>query len=281
MRDGVKLAADVWLPDARAPGRSRFCSSTCRTGRRRRAAGASRSTPTSSRHGYAVARVDIRGTGNSEGTLIPYEYSEIEQRDGEDVIAWLASPAVLERQRRDVRHLVGRVQLDPHGDAPPARPEGDHRRRRHRRPLPGRRALHGRDHARRLLGDEPGPRQRGARRAGLRPGPTLLRGALRSASVDAHVQGAAARRPVLGPHRAEQTVRVDPDSGLHDRRLVRRLSRQHPAHARAPEGARRRRSSAPGTTRTRTSRTRSPASTGATRPSAGSTSGSRAATRGS
>ncbi len=43
------------------------------------------------RRGYVVARVDIRGTGRSQGTLIPYEYSEIEQRDGEQVIAWLAS----------------------------------------------------------------------------------------------------------------------------------------------------------------------------------------------
>jgi putative CocE/NonD family hydrolase len=41
--------------------------------------------------GYVVARVDIRGTGKSEGTLIPHEYSEIEQRDGDEVIAWLAS----------------------------------------------------------------------------------------------------------------------------------------------------------------------------------------------
>jgi putative CocE/NonD family hydrolase len=40
--------------------------------------------------GYVVARVDIRGTGNSEGRLIPYEYSEIEQEDGESVIDWLA-----------------------------------------------------------------------------------------------------------------------------------------------------------------------------------------------
>jgi len=43
------------------------------------------------RRGYAVARVDIRGTGNSEGRLVEYEYSEQEQRDGEDVIAWLAT----------------------------------------------------------------------------------------------------------------------------------------------------------------------------------------------
>jgi uncharacterized protein len=43
------------------------------------------------RHGYAGARVDIRGTGASAGELPDGEYSEQEQRDAEDVIAWLAS----------------------------------------------------------------------------------------------------------------------------------------------------------------------------------------------
>jgi uncharacterized protein len=42
-------------------------------------------------HGYAGARVDIRGTGASDGELPDGEYSEQEQRDAEDVIAWLAS----------------------------------------------------------------------------------------------------------------------------------------------------------------------------------------------
>ena len=42
------------------------------------------------RHGYAGARVDIRGTGGSGGELPDGEYSEQEQRDAEDVIAWLA-----------------------------------------------------------------------------------------------------------------------------------------------------------------------------------------------
>jgi uncharacterized protein len=42
------------------------------------------------RRGYVVARVDMRGTGTSEGRLIPYEYSEQEHKDGEAVIAWLA-----------------------------------------------------------------------------------------------------------------------------------------------------------------------------------------------
>ncbi|MGH3190694.1 MAG: CocE/NonD family hydrolase [Streptosporangiaceae bacterium] len=43
------------------------------------------------RHGYAGARVDIRGTGNSGGDLPDGEYTEQEQRDAEDVIAWLAA----------------------------------------------------------------------------------------------------------------------------------------------------------------------------------------------
>jgi len=41
-------------------------------------------------HGYLVVRVDMRGTGNSEGITIPYEYSDIELDDGEEVIDWLS-----------------------------------------------------------------------------------------------------------------------------------------------------------------------------------------------
>ncbi len=41
--------------------------------------------------GYAGARVDIRGTGSSGGDLPEGEYTEQEQRDAEDVIAWLAA----------------------------------------------------------------------------------------------------------------------------------------------------------------------------------------------
>src|SRR5215813_5152544 len=42
-------------------------------------------------HGYAGARVDIRGTGSSGGDLPEGEYTEQEQLDAEDVIAWLAA----------------------------------------------------------------------------------------------------------------------------------------------------------------------------------------------
>src|SRR3989454_8357 len=41
--------------------------------------------------GYVGARVDIRGTGASEGTLPEDEYTEQEHRDGTEVIAWLAA----------------------------------------------------------------------------------------------------------------------------------------------------------------------------------------------
>ena len=41
------------------------------------------------RHGYAMARVDIRGSGASEGT-IGDEYTEQEQADGYEVVEWLA-----------------------------------------------------------------------------------------------------------------------------------------------------------------------------------------------
>jgi len=41
-------------------------------------------------HDYIVARVDMRGTGKSEGITIPYEYSDIELDDGEEVINWLS-----------------------------------------------------------------------------------------------------------------------------------------------------------------------------------------------
>lgn len=40
--------------------------------------------------GYVVVRVDIRGTGRSEGTLVEYEYTEQEQIDAEVVIDWLS-----------------------------------------------------------------------------------------------------------------------------------------------------------------------------------------------
>src|SRR5688572_1301921 len=91
MPDGVRLAADVWRP--RGPGdQGRFPVLLEYLPYRKTEARGHRYPYYAYfvRRGYVVARVDIRGTGNSEGTLIPHEYSDIENTDGDQVIAWLA-----------------------------------------------------------------------------------------------------------------------------------------------------------------------------------------------
>ena len=91
MHDGVSLAADLWRPKGARAG-ARFPVVLEYLPYRKDEERASYQSLYSylARRGYVVARVDIRGTGRSEGVLLPYEYSEIEHRDGDDVIAWLA-----------------------------------------------------------------------------------------------------------------------------------------------------------------------------------------------
>jgi uncharacterized protein len=89
--DGVRLATDLFLPSGGKQG-ERF-PVLLEYLPYRKAEGRARNYALYSyfvRRGYVVARVDIRGTGNSEGRVIPHEYSEIEQRDGEVVIDWLS-----------------------------------------------------------------------------------------------------------------------------------------------------------------------------------------------
>ena len=91
MPDGVRLAADVFLPSGGASGETfpvllEYLPYRKNEGRRRNYSLYSYFV----RRGYVVARVDIRGTGSSEGTLIDYEYTEREQEDGEVVIDWLS-----------------------------------------------------------------------------------------------------------------------------------------------------------------------------------------------
>ncbi len=91
MPDGVRLAADLWRPKGTGAG-GRF-PVLLEYLPYRKMEGRGGRYPLYAyfvRRGYVVARVDIRGTGNGEGTLIPHEYSEIEQADGDAVIAWLA-----------------------------------------------------------------------------------------------------------------------------------------------------------------------------------------------
>jgi hypothetical protein len=92
MPDGVRLAADLWMPTGGKAG-VRFPVLLEYLPYRKTEARGERFGLYSYfvRRGYVVARVDIRGTGNSEGRLVPHEYSDREQVDGETVIAWLAS----------------------------------------------------------------------------------------------------------------------------------------------------------------------------------------------
>lgn len=91
MPDGVRLAADLYMP-ADAAETDRF-PVILEYLPYRKDEGRSHRFPFFSyfvRHGYIVARVDIRGTGRSQGKLVDGEYSEQEQQDGEQVIDWLS-----------------------------------------------------------------------------------------------------------------------------------------------------------------------------------------------
>jgi putative CocE/NonD family hydrolase len=90
VRDGTRLAARIWRPAASEldpvpvvleiiPYRQRDL-----TARRD-----SIHHPYLAGHGYACVRVDLRGSGESEGVLTD-EYKEEELTDAEDVLAWLA-----------------------------------------------------------------------------------------------------------------------------------------------------------------------------------------------
>ncbi|MEY7973181.1 CocE/NonD family hydrolase [Saccharomonospora xinjiangensis] len=88
--DGTRLAGKIWRPVTSdrepVPGLLEYIPY------RKRDLTAIRDSihhPYLAGHGYACVRVDMRGTGESEGVLTD-EYLEQEQRDAEDVLAWLA-----------------------------------------------------------------------------------------------------------------------------------------------------------------------------------------------
>jgi putative CocE/NonD family hydrolase len=103
--DGVRLAVNVFHPEG-APADARFPAILeylpYRHTRLAAAAGSSlvaAGSPASLdepplytfvRHGYVGVRVDVRGTGRSEGVHPDREYSEQEQLDGLEVFAWIA-----------------------------------------------------------------------------------------------------------------------------------------------------------------------------------------------
>ncbi|MBB4689101.1 CocE/NonD family hydrolase [Amycolatopsis jiangsuensis] len=90
LSDGVRLAARIWRPAGSeslpVPGILEYIPY------RKRDLTSVRDSihhPYLAGHGYACVRVDIRGTGESEGVLAD-EYLEREQQDAEEVLEWLA-----------------------------------------------------------------------------------------------------------------------------------------------------------------------------------------------
>ena len=86
--DGTRLAARCWLPEGAGPVPAilEYLPYRKRDGTRTRDQGMHMYL---AGHGYAAIRVDIRGTGDSEG-LIDDEYTPQEQIDGCDVIGWIS-----------------------------------------------------------------------------------------------------------------------------------------------------------------------------------------------
>lgn len=91
MADGILLEADLYVPANMKAGDNLPVLLEYLPYRKNESRGGS--YPVYSyfiERGYVVARVDIRGTGRSEGHVIPYEYSDIELDDGAVVIDWLS-----------------------------------------------------------------------------------------------------------------------------------------------------------------------------------------------
>ncbi|MCL6549025.1 MAG: CocE/NonD family hydrolase, partial [Alicyclobacillus sp.] len=87
LRDGVALAADVFLPEDAGPAR-RVPAIVVRTPYGR---GTDRLVDQAryfAARGYAVVNVDVRGRGDSDGVFVPYRN---EGRDGYDTIEWAAA----------------------------------------------------------------------------------------------------------------------------------------------------------------------------------------------
>ena len=94
VRDGLELSANVWRPVPRqtSPGeRFPVILEMIPYGKDswRRNADSSRGEWLAAR-GFALCRLDVRGTGSSPGVAVD-EYSEAETRDGYDAVEWLAA----------------------------------------------------------------------------------------------------------------------------------------------------------------------------------------------
>src|SRR4051812_31945805 len=87
-RDGVELSANIWRPAADGVFPAILELLPYGKDNWRRAADEVRGAWFAGR-GYALCRLDVRGTGSSGGVALD-EYTAEETRDGVDAVAWLA-----------------------------------------------------------------------------------------------------------------------------------------------------------------------------------------------
>ena len=175
MPDGVRLAADLYMPVGGAARRdvSRCCSSTPYRKDESRAGRLFPCIPTSSKRGYIVARVDIRGTGRQRrparavrilrpgtgGRRSRHRLAVEAARGRTARSACSASRGAASMRSRWRCAIRPRCKAIIAVDATEDLYQDDVH-------------LHGRHHARRFLGDEPGPLQRAAGGARLRASTT-------------------------------------------------------------------------------------------------------------
>src|SRR5436309_1067863 len=88
VRDGVRLSADVYRPAREGRFPSILEHLPYRKDDLRAAQDRAQSTAIA-RGGVVVVRLDVRGTGSSDGVARD-EYTEEEQADGAEVVAWMA-----------------------------------------------------------------------------------------------------------------------------------------------------------------------------------------------
>ena len=92
VRDGTELSANLWLPDDASPASPAPAILELIPYRKddwRANADESRGRYLAAR-GYVLCRVDVRGTGRSDGIALD-EYTAGETRDGYDLVEWLAA----------------------------------------------------------------------------------------------------------------------------------------------------------------------------------------------
>ena len=145
LSDGARLSARIWLPaDAeQRPGARDPRVPPVPQGRRHRRRRTRSRHPYFAAHGYASVRVDLRGSGDSDGRAarrVPAAGAGRRARGPR-----LARRAALVHRRgRHDRLLVGRLQRPAGRRAPAAAAQGGHHGVLDRRPLRRRLPLHGR-----------------------------------------------------------------------------------------------------------------------------------------